>query len=207
MFFLKLFAVVDTWEDVLLRTDTWCFSESCLRKERMMFCWVDAWENSHVWKGCKYNPTDSVALVHLATLWWSSSGFADTGLLTDDTVALVCYATPDRSSFVVTVIGRNMPKNFWYFLPHFRKLRLIIGRRLQLILTWTAVSDLAMVFMSGSSDCCWFMWTELLISTSCWLSNSHPLLQNKTFGWEDGQRSWLSHQSKKGLPYAFLKDT
>ena len=33
------FAEADTWEDVLLRTDVWCFSGSCLVKGHAMFCW------------------------------------------------------------------------------------------------------------------------------------------------------------------------
>jgi hypothetical protein len=33
------FAEADTWEVVLLKTDTWCFSGSCLGKGHMMFCW------------------------------------------------------------------------------------------------------------------------------------------------------------------------
>ena len=33
------FAEADTLEDVLLRTDTWCFSGSCLVKGHAVFCW------------------------------------------------------------------------------------------------------------------------------------------------------------------------
>ena len=38
-FFFFFFLEAVLWEDVLLRTDMWCFSESCLLKGRMMFCW------------------------------------------------------------------------------------------------------------------------------------------------------------------------
>ena len=44
-----------------------------------------------------------------------------------------------------------------------RRLRLI-GRALWFLLDWAAVADSWMVFASGSSYHCWFVWTELLIS-------------------------------------------
>jgi len=54
------FGEADTWEDVLLRTDMWYFSEISLEKgasdvllEQMLEGTLD------VWKGCKDNPTDS----------------------------------------------------------------------------------------------------------------------------------------------------
>jgi hypothetical protein len=44
MFFWKLsyermFSEAETCGDVLLRTDMWCFSGSCLMKEHAVFCW------------------------------------------------------------------------------------------------------------------------------------------------------------------------
>lgn len=44
------FVEADIWEDVLLRTDKWCFLEF----ER----------TCDVWKGYKYNPTDRTLLWH-----------------------------------------------------------------------------------------------------------------------------------------------
>ena len=75
----------DTWEDVLLRTDTW---------SHMVFFWKLSGKRAcdvllekmlkricFVWKVYKYNPVDRgsrcMALAYLATLCWSLLGFAN----------------------------------------------------------------------------------------------------------------------------------
>ena len=53
------FAEADTWEDVLLRTDMWCFSGSCLEKRIYGVLLEQTLEKTHdVRKGYKYNLTD-----------------------------------------------------------------------------------------------------------------------------------------------------
>ena len=34
----RMFLLKQTWEDVLLKTDTWCFSGKCLERGHVMFC-------------------------------------------------------------------------------------------------------------------------------------------------------------------------
>lgn len=65
----------DTWEDNLQRTDTWCFSRSCLVKGHLMFFW-NRWLREHVlfWKSItQHTMGDTVALVYLPGLLWASS--------------------------------------------------------------------------------------------------------------------------------------
>ena len=92
-----------SWEDVLLRTDTWCFSGSCLEKVHS-FVRVGAWE-SMWWLErdkaiCHWLPLLLFAGLHwalLAVLWhW----FAVPSLLNS-----ICH----------DFVERNIPKQFsWY---------------------------------------------------------------------------------------------
>jgi hypothetical protein len=84
------------WEDVFLKTDTWWFSGSYLKKKRhVLFCLSGCLREHMMFKKSKYNPTDNrcccVVLVRLATLcrsffcdlvqnktknfWWCLGGF------------------------------------------------------------------------------------------------------------------------------------
>ena len=101
------------WEDVLLRTDTWCFSGGNLGKGHVLEGLCE--RACDVRKGYKYNSMDSgwwwVVFVCLAILYWSSLGFADTGLCWWCWVVLaglviLCWA----------FIERNAPKKkkFWW---------------------------------------------------------------------------------------------
>lgn len=54
------------WEDVLLRTDTWCFSGGCLMKMHVMLCWTGCLRG-YVMEGVNSTDCDSVlALARLA---------------------------------------------------------------------------------------------------------------------------------------------
>jgi hypothetical protein len=67
-FMRRCFAEADTWEDVLLSTDTWCLSGSCLVKGHVMFAGADIERTRDVWKEYKYNPTDSGQCSGIASL-------------------------------------------------------------------------------------------------------------------------------------------
>ena len=55
-----VFAEAETWEDILLRKDLWYFSGSRLEKGHVVFLVDRTLERTRdVWKGYKYNPTDS----------------------------------------------------------------------------------------------------------------------------------------------------
>ena len=70
------FAEADTWEDVLLRTDVWCFSGSCLVKGHAMFAGADIERAGDVWKEYKYNPTESGQRYCIGSPCWSYLGFS-----------------------------------------------------------------------------------------------------------------------------------
>ena len=79
------FAEADTREDILLRTDTWYFSKSCLVEGHVMLCWRRCLRG-HTMFGKSRNITqqtvdDALALVCVVTLCWSSVGIADAQFL------------------------------------------------------------------------------------------------------------------------------
>ena len=98
-----IFLETVSWEDVLLRqTHERMF---CWEQTHVVFFWKLPGERAcDVWKEHKYNPTDILALVHLATLCWSWLGFPDAGLWGWYS-CIVCH----------DFVERNTPKNFWLF--------------------------------------------------------------------------------------------
>jgi hypothetical protein len=104
----------DKWENVLLRTDTWCFSGSCLMRGHAMFCWCGHLRG-HVMFGKSISITQQtvdnpLALVHLATFFFAGLHWALLTLVLDDN-ALVCLAL---FTGLHDFVERSLPKNCWW---------------------------------------------------------------------------------------------
>jgi hypothetical protein len=77
--FRGFFPEADTSQDVLLRTGMWCFSGSCLEKGACDVFLEQMLGRTHdIWKGYKYNPTNSgdavwywFALLCFASYCWA----------------------------------------------------------------------------------------------------------------------------------------
>ena len=120
------------WEDVLLRTDTWCFSgtwcfsEAAYKVDMWCFARADAWENisQDVWKGHSYNLIrcwqhcgissschSFLVLFGLCWHWSLLMKMSGIGSPCHSLLIIVCH----------DFIERNAPKNFWWcfsgFLP------------------------------------------------------------------------------------------
>ena len=152
----RCFAVVGTWEDVLLRTDTWCFLEAAWKKG--VWCLAE-WMLERTrdgWKGYKYNPTDSgwqcVTLPLFGGLHWA----------------------------LLTLVLSLMTLCHWLALPLFAGHRLswrrrkkctkelLIFQQLPASLLQTQADCQSLVVYSESHCSFWFMtgvyeWTELLL--------------------------------------------
>ena len=160
----------------------WCFSGNRLLREcfaenrHVVFFWKlpgkracdvlleQMLERTHdVWKGYKYNPTDSgpccVTLIWHATLCWFSLGFADAGLhwwLCEVLVHLAFSADHHLLWLHSGKFNKNLLVIF-YPLQQIQANRQIheISSGLNNHCWWLAV---------GLSYCCWFVWAELLTS-------------------------------------------
>lgn len=159
------FAEAGTWEGVLLRTDTWCFSRSYLERGAWFLLEQMLDRTCNVWKRYKYNPTDSerhcVAMVYLATLCWFSLGFADAHLhwqhYSTGSSCLLCWHQREREMHQRTSCD-SLPVSC-----HFCELR---------------PTDRQTLVISVGSHCrCWFLygvceWNELrlfiCVNWICW---------------------------------------
>lgn len=135
------------WEDVLLRTNSWCFSLGCFVKEHVMFHWNKCLRS--MWCLGKYisqKTVDTVALVHLEAFCWSSLGFADTG----PQWQYPCIGAPFLTDLCLTRLHRNTSKKFWWYSGCF-------------LLFQRAHANLqSLVVSSGFSCCYWFLFAV------CW---------------------------------------
>ena len=130
----------------VLRTDTWCFSENSLVKCMWRLAGAAL---ERTWDVCKEYKYSHGTLWHwfillafvglhwkwplLTTLW---HWFA--------LLSSLIFAWPD-------FIERNAPKNFWWCSGCF------------LLLWWTRADWQSLSVSSGSSCCCWFTFSALLL--------------------------------------------
>ena len=112
------FAGADTWEDVLLRTDTGVFLESTWKEGIRWLLKQMLERKSSVWKLYKYNPTDSgwccvvlfsMLLEYFLVLPWLSWYWSSVMML-----YIIMFLCLHCLLLFVKTVGRNVWKNFWW---------------------------------------------------------------------------------------------
>ena len=145
-----VFAKADMWEDVLLGTDMWCFSGSCLDKGHVVF------RSSGCLKGrVMFGKGVSITQQTVGrTVWYW--------------FALQFFAGHHLSWLLREKHTKELLMVFWWLLA----VSVNLGQLAEPCHFFPV--DLWMVFVSGSSYCCWFVWSELMISWQ-WRLESPPM--------------------------------
>ena len=157
--------------DVLLRMNTWCFSRSCLERGHVMF-YYSRYLRVHMMLWKDINITQQT--VNAVVLYWFTfppiSGLhwaLLTLVFTDNTVGYWFVLSFFAGHHLLWLHREKCTKELLVvFLEascYFDGLR-PIASTLRFLLDKTALAGLCIVFSSGLSSHCWFVWTEPLIS-------------------------------------------